>query len=156
VAFHVEIAASPLRHARAFNLSGEELSASIVEPWLEDRPIELGDREWTPSECTLRILEGPELAATDLSFGQGWSNAERASEEVTRSVLRSAPAPRFPDAYVLESDDAERLASDLVRENGGRAVGWREATAMIDGRDEEIAAVLVVRRRPAGAEPRRS
>ena len=30
-------------------------------------------------ESTLRVLEGPRLEGPDLSFGQGWSNAERSS-----------------------------------------------------------------------------
>ena len=52
----------------------------------------MGDREWEPRDCSLRILEGPRMETVDLSFGQGWANAERASENVTRDALEAAAA----------------------------------------------------------------
>ena len=44
MAFHVEISV-PMRHARVFNLNREDLFAKVIGPWLENRLIEMGDRE---------------------------------------------------------------------------------------------------------------
>jgi hypothetical protein len=153
MAFHVEISGS-IRHARVFNLSREDLMAKVVEPWLDDRPIEMGEREWHPRESSLKILDGPEMGTPDLSFGQGWSNAERSSQNVTHEVLRTAPAPRVPDAFMIESELPEEVTADLLGAHGGRAIQWSEARRRIDGRDPEIAAVVLVMRTPARPQPR--
>jgi hypothetical protein len=142
--YHVEISSSTLRHARAFNLEEEQLLASIVEPWLADRAIELGDQEWLPAECSLKILEGPELAAADLSFGQGWANAERRCEEVTRRVLETAPPPHTPDAFVIEAGGVAGLDPEALAAR--RPLEWQEAKRLLDDRDPEVAAVILVRR----------
>ena len=92
--FHVEISATSMRHARAFNLGEDELRTDL-EPWMTDRTIELGDREWVPRESALKILEGPRLEGPDLAFGQGWSNAERSASDVTREML-ARPEQRPP------------------------------------------------------------
>lgn len=152
--FHVELSAG-LHHARVFNLNREDLIAKVVEPWLENRTIAMGEREWAPRESDLKILEGPEMAGPDLAFGQGWANAERSSENATRRILEAAPPPRLPDAFVVETDSPEAIAADLVAANGGRAIQWSEAKERIDGRDPEIAAVVLVVRK-SGPESRRS
>src|SRR5918996_1323257 len=101
--FHVEIS-SGLNHARAFNLSVEELRRTVLEPWLTGRSVELGEHEWEPGECSLTILEGRHLDSPDLSFGQGWSNAERAAKDVTRRVLEQTEMPKLPDAFVVQAE----------------------------------------------------
>jgi hypothetical protein len=150
--FHVEISAG-FHRARVFNLNREDLLAKVVEPWLDDQRIEMGDREWEPRESSLKILEGPQMEQTDLSFGQGWSNAERASENVTRGVLAHAPPPSLPDAFVVETESPESVTADLVAGHDGRAIHWGEARKRLDGRDPEIAAVILVVRRPGPAAP---
>jgi hypothetical protein len=120
----------------------------VVAPWLENRVIEMGDREWRPQDSGLKILEGPAMEPPDLAFSQGWSNAERASENVTRDVMAAAPAPKVPDAFIVETDSPESVTADLVAGNDGRAIQWAEAKQRIDGRDPEIAAVILVLRRP--------
>jgi hypothetical protein len=145
VAFHVEISQA-MRHARVFNLNNEDLIAKIVEPWLEDRVIEMGDREWRPGESKLRILDGPQMEPPDLSFGQGWSNAERKSEDVTAGLLKDAPPLRVPDAFVIEVESPEAVTAELIGDSG-RAIQWREAKEKIDDRDPEIAAVILVMRK---------
>jgi hypothetical protein len=122
--------------------------AKVVEPWLEDRQIAMGDRDWEPRKSSLRILEGPRMENADLAFGQGWANAERASENVTRGLLASAPPPALPDAFVIETENPEGFAAELVGGHEGRAVHWTEARQRLDGRDAEIAAVILVVRRP--------
>jgi hypothetical protein len=145
--FHVEISAG-FHRARVFNLNQEDVMAKVVEPWLDERRIEMGDREWIPRDSSLRILEGPEMETRDLSFGQGWANAERGSQNVTREILANAPPPTVPDAFVVETDSPEAVAADLVAGHDGRAVHWAEARKRLDGRDPEIAAVILVVRRP--------
>jgi hypothetical protein len=148
VPFHVELS-SGISHARAFNLSREELLAQVIAPWLEDLPIELGEREWLPGESELKILEGPQLSGPDLSFGQGWANAQRASENVTRRELAAAPAPAHPDAFVVESDDPEATVARMLGGQETNPLAWVEARAKIAGRDPEVAAVILVLKKQA-------
>jgi hypothetical protein len=53
--FHVRIARA-FRKAREFNLSEEQVRRAVVEPWLADRIIVLGDGEWQPRDCTVGVL----------------------------------------------------------------------------------------------------
>ena len=89
--FHIEVATGR-RHARSFNLTAAELGRTVLDPWLSDRPILLGDRKWTRNDedSRLRILEGPELSIQDLAFSQGWANAQRSASDVTATVLEAA------------------------------------------------------------------
>lgn len=154
--YHVEIRSS-LRHARAFNLGEAELRRAIVEPWLAGRPLELGDREWEPAESALKVLEGPALEPPDLSFGQGWSNAERSAENVTRSVLAAAARQSDPVAIVVETDSPEETVTQMTEGVDARQASWREVRDRVDGRDPEVAAVILVTRKraqPAEAEAR--
>ncbi|MGV1049474.1 MAG: hypothetical protein ACOYD4_13230 [Solirubrobacterales bacterium] len=141
--FHVEISAG-FHRARVFNLNPEDLAEKVIEPWLDDRRIEMGDREWEPRNSSLRVLEGPRMESPDLAFGQGWSNAERASEDVTGKLLESAPAPRAPDAFVIEADSPEALTAALVGDHDGQVIHWGEARQRLDGRDPKVAAVILV------------
>jgi hypothetical protein len=147
MAFHVEVSTG-LRHARVFNLSAEEVRQTVLEPWLSRRQVNLGDRKWDPEESELRVLEGPELSNPELSFGQGWANAERASEDVTARVLGAAQEARGasagPAALVIETDSAVKTVADLAATHGARTVELGELRERIDGRDPEVAAVIVV------------
>jgi hypothetical protein len=144
--FHVELRTG-INHARAFNLSREQLLAQVIAPWLEDLPVELGEQEWLPLESQLKILEGPQLEGPDLAFGQGWSNAERASEDVTKHELAAAPAPEHPDAFVIEAEVPEAAVGEMLDGQRATAVGWNEARKRINGRDPQIAAVILVVKR---------
>jgi hypothetical protein len=145
--YHVELSAG-FNRARVFNLNRDDVMAKVVEPWLDDRTIEMGDREWRPRKSSLIILEGPELETTDLSFGQGWANAERASKAVTREILGEAPPPSFPDAFVIETATPESVTADLVADHDVQTIHWGKAREKLDGRDPKIAAVILVVRRP--------
>lgn len=133
-----------MQRARVFNLSREDLLAQVIEPWLEDRPFELAENEWLPSESSLTILEGRHLDNPDLAFGQGWSNAERTAENVTRRELESAPPPRTPDAFVIESELPEATVGEMLAGQTATPVAWTEARGRIDGRDPAVAAVILV------------
>jgi hypothetical protein len=146
VPFHVELSSS-LHHARVFNLSHEELLATVIEPWLANRPFDLAESTWTPNESSLKILEGRHLDNPDLAFGQGWSNAERTAENVTKRELEAAPPPRAPDAFVVETELPEAAVAEMVAGRDSRPVTWAEAADRIDGRDSSVAAVILVVRR---------
>lgn len=152
MAFHVQLRSEEGR-ARVFNLEREELLARVIEPWLAGRAFELAEYEWLPSESSLTILEGPHLDNPDLAFGQGWSNAERKSEDATQRELAAAPAPKLPDAFVVTSELPGATVGEMLAERDARPVEWSEAEAKIGGRDPEVAAVILVVRQP-GAEPR--
>lgn len=149
--FHVEVSTA-LRHARAFNLSPEDLRRTVLEPWLSRRSIELGDRKWNPEESELKVLEGPELGNPDLNFGQGWANAERSGTDVTARVLgavqESRGAGAGPTALVIETDSAVQTVAELASNHGARTVDPASLSERIDGRDPEVAAVIVVVQRP--------
>ncbi len=146
--FHVQLS-SPMNHARLFNLGREELRARVLEPWLAGRVFELAESTWDPRESSLKILEGRHLDNPDLVFGQGWSNAERSAEDVTKRELESAPPPKAPDAFVVEADTPEAAVAEMVAGRDARPVAWAEAADRIDGRDPSVAAViLVVKREP--------
>lgn len=149
--FHVEVS-SGIRHARVFNLSAEEVRQKVLEPWLSRRAVELGDRKWDPEESDLRVLEGPALGNPDLSFGRGWANAERSAEDVTQRVLGAAQEARGagpgPAALLIETGSAVQTVAELVSTHGARTVELGELSERIDGRDPEVAAVIVVVQRP--------
>jgi hypothetical protein len=146
VPFHVELS-NGLNHARAFNLDRRQLLAQVVAPWLEDLPVELGEQEWLPAECRLKILDGRHLSGADLAFGQGWANAERASENVTKRELASAPPPKHPDAFVVESEDPQGSVVRMLDGQEATPVTWGDARKRIDGHDPEVAAVILVLKR---------
>jgi hypothetical protein len=127
----------------------------VVRPWLDERPIELGDREWERRKSFLRILEGPELDPPAMSFGQGWANAERSSDEVTERELRSAAenlAPP-PTTVLVEAESAAEALEDMIAGREAQAIEWRTARERIDGRDPSIAAVVLIRQRPEPRSP---
>jgi hypothetical protein len=153
VAFHVEISGG-INHARAFNLSEDVVQRSIVAPWIDKRPIELGDRKWLPEESELRILEGPELGNPDLSFGNGWSNAQRSGEWVTERLLDEAVQARRegtagPAAIVIETDSAVQTLAGLVSGKQSESVDLEAVKARLDSGDPSVAAVILVVQRPA-------
>jgi hypothetical protein len=145
VYFHVEISAG-IQHARVFNLNREDMLGKVIGPWLEGRSIEMGDREWLPRECTLRVLEGPLMETPDLSFGQGWANAQRRSEDVTRRLLEDAPAPAPVQAFEVEADPSEVLTALSNGKGEAVPISLIEARERIDRRDPKIAAVVLVTR----------
>ena len=152
--FHVEISAG-VHRARVFNLDRDDVVTKVVRPWLDQQTIGMGDRKWEPRNSVLKILEGPRMENADLSFGQGWANAERRSEEVTQALLAQAPPPPAgPQAYLVEADSPAALAAELAANNGGRTVQWSDAERRLDGRDPEVAAVILVVRKPEPGGPR--
>jgi hypothetical protein len=130
--FHVQVSRSR-RSARVFNLSERELVQQIVQPWMRGEPVEVGDREWPPSESRVTVLEGRALDPSELAHGQGWNSALRVGEDVTKRVFH----PPIPAVALVAATRAAGVAvAGMLGELGVEAVGW--------GPDSEPAAVPVV------------
>ena len=144
--FHVEVR-SPLHHARVFNLGDGELQ-QILKFWVAGQTFELGEQEWEPRESKLTILEGKTLEGPDLAFGQGWSNALRSAEDVTRGLLEveELRAPQAPVFSIEAGSIDEALAT--ASEAALTELEWAEARHRIDCRDPSVAAVILIERKP--------
>jgi len=144
--FHVEVDSSPQR-ARVFNVGEAELWQTVLDPWLRGQTFEFGEQEFDPRESKLTILEGKTMEGPDLSFGQGWTNALRASEDVTRAVLNAAETRTPPPgAAVVEATSLDAGLEQIKAGAGPTTVEWAEAKKRIDGRDPAVAAVILVLR----------
>jgi hypothetical protein len=150
--YHLELRHFPHNLCR-FNLTEQDLRA-VLAPWVHDKPLELGERKWSPHHATLTVLEGPRLELGQLSMGRGWRSAQRESTDVTAKVIAeaskalatgSAGAPATepiaqarPDAGAAGPSAASvsdpltlgvQLASLLGDDPTGLLSAWREASA---------------------------
>lgn len=144
--FHIEIS-SPIDRARVLNVGETELRREVLEPWVSGLPFEFGGKDWHPRESRLTILEGPALAPG--AADDGWAGALRAAEDVTRTMLEAAEASA-PVQMVVEVD-ADSIEAALAKLRSGKAprqVPWSRAVERIGGHDPEVAAVILVVRRP--------
>jgi hypothetical protein len=148
--FHVEIR-SGHRWAREFNLDEPTLRESVLEPWVRNRPVLLGDREWEPSESALRVLDGPELSPPDLAFGRGWGAAEQTGRDVARELIGGAGRSASRIAVLAETDEARDSVADALRDIGLDSVAWSMELLGDSGEGPLLAVVLAL----ASAEPRR-
>jgi hypothetical protein len=86
--YHLELRQFPHNLCR-FNLTAAQLRG-VVEPWVREQVIEMGERKWSPQQAKITIIEGSELAMAELSIGRGWRAAQRRGEDVTERVLAAA------------------------------------------------------------------
>ena len=135
-----------MNHARVFNLGIEELRREVLEPWVDERSVKLGERDWDPVTSELRVIESPELSPPELSFGQGWSNAERKATDVTDRLLEEAGEEResrpAPTAILVEVDSLDRALAALSEMTAGRdarQIDWPAAQRRLDGRHPQVA-----------------
>ncbi len=155
--FHVEVRRGAFQRARAFNLDQDRMRRSVLEPWARGLRLTLGDREWDPRDCALRIIEGPELSSAELGLGQGWNRAERTGRDATRGLLEGlavASNPETPSgagappriAVLAESLAGGRELSARLAEHGARAVEWASVRErlLIDGPRAAPAGVVLV------------
>lgn len=150
--FHVEVS-SPLHHARVFNVEEAELQR-ILSLWIGDQIFELGEQEWEPRESKLIILEGKRLEGPDLAFGQGWSNALRSAEDVTRQMVEASEIRSpLPTVVAIEADSVDAAAAKIASGSDTKAIDWTAARERIDGRDPAVAAMILVLRPPATDQP---
>ncbi|HEY5044554.1 MAG TPA: hypothetical protein VII53_01710 [Solirubrobacteraceae bacterium] len=101
--YHLELRQFPHNFCH-FNLTEQELLATVVGPWAREQWIELGERKWSPHQAKLTVLEGPRIPMEQLTMGRGWRNAQRQSEDVTERVLAQAKA----------SEDVKARAADTA------------------------------------------
>jgi hypothetical protein len=141
LAYHAEIRHGR-RWAREFNLSEAELRASVLDPWVKGEPVRLGDREWEPAECDLRVLEGPELSPPELAFGRGWGAAERSGRDVARELIGGAARRASKVAVLAETDTSCALIATALGELGVQSVAWSKA--LLAGGEEPLPAAVVL------------
>ena len=108
--FHVELRQAPHRVNR-FNLDQAGLWA-LLEPWVRERAVELGERRWSPHQAAITVLEGPEIPLERLTMGRGWGAAERESHDVTQQVLLKLTLPEQADFY---ADFVRHIVPELQR-----------------------------------------
>jgi hypothetical protein len=143
--YHLELRQFP-HNLNRFNLDGRELGA-VVNPWVREQVVDIGERKWSPHQARLTILEGPELSLQELSLGRGWRAAERQSKDVTDRVLAEAteardlaaraaaeaPAPAadglLADPLALGAQLASLLGGDPTR----LLAAWRDVVARAPG-----------------------
>jgi hypothetical protein len=138
--YHLELRQFP-HNAWSFNLTEPELRA-VVDPWVRQQLVEVGERKWSPHQAKLTIIEGPKLEVQQLAMGRGWRAAQRQGEDVTGRVLGAArdraaaaarpvaPAPPLegrpqPDPLALSVQLAALLGHDPSR----LLAAWRDAAA---------------------------
>jgi hypothetical protein len=134
--FHIELRQFP-HSAWRFNLSQQELSA-VLEPWLLERAVEVGERKWSPHTAKITILEGPKLEVAQLSMGRGWRAAQRQSEDVTERMLAAggespAPAQAAPAAVAVPEPVEPGLAALLGPNATALLDVWRAVVAASPG-----------------------
>ena len=151
MAYHVEIRRGR-RWAREFNLSEETFRESVLDPWVRGRPVLLGDREWEPGECELRVLEGPELSPPDLAFGRGWGAAERSGRDVARELIGGAARAASRVAGVAETDTARASSAAARGALGRESVAWDAELLAGDDESRPVAVVLAVESEEPGRE----
>ncbi|HEV3071110.1 MAG TPA: hypothetical protein VGY76_06770 [Solirubrobacteraceae bacterium] len=119
-AYHIELRQFP-HNLCSFNLTEQELYATIVEPWAREQWIELGERKWNPHQAKLTVLEGPHLPVEQLSMGRGWRSAQRTGREVTERLLAAVKTGRETGVQAAPAsiaDASQAQAAALAREEG--------------------------------------
>jgi hypothetical protein len=162
--YHVQLRQFPHNLCR-FNLDEGELRA-LLAPWVLEKPLELGERKWSPHQATLTVLEGPHLELQQLSMGRGWRAAERHGEDVTARVLAAAasasvaPAPGGTAPMQPATQGAQgpadpltlgvQLASLLGADPARLLEAWRQASVENPGLSpsETLAAAEAALRTP--------
>jgi len=152
--FHIEIS-SPIRSIRVLNVEETDLRKAVLEPWVVGLRLELGGHNWEPRESRLTILDGPALPAGLSGDDDGWAVALRAAEDVTRPMLEAAEAGApAQTAVMVEADTLEAALEELGAGGLPRQIPWADAVERIEGRDAEVAAVVLVVKRSRPAWPK--
>jgi hypothetical protein len=123
--FHVELRRAYQR-AWAFNLDEETMRRTVLEPWARGATLRIGDRDWDPRKCTLRVLEGERLPPVDLAHGQGWNHALRSGRDVASELLRAVAAGPAVATIVAATPGGRAAVAELLRELGVGVVDWAE------------------------------
>jgi hypothetical protein len=128
------------------NLDEADLHRAVLNQWVAGLPFEFGDREWTPRESRLTILQGPALGA--VNHDDAWESALRAAEDVTRPMLEAAEANAPTQTAVLvEADSVVGAIKELHGRRSPQQIPWSTAAERIGNRDPEVTAVILVVKR---------
>jgi hypothetical protein len=153
--YHLELRQFPHNLCR-FNLTERDLRL-ILAPWVREKPLELGERKWSPHQATLTVLEGPQLELQQLSMGRGWRAAQREGEDVTERVMAAASeglgtevvAPSSQPAAGTSAQASPGAALDTSLAADPLALGVQLASLLGD----EPAALLAAWRQAAAESP---
>jgi hypothetical protein len=113
-----------------FNLTPDELRATVLEQWAREQWVELGERKWSPHQAKLTVLEGPPIPMAQLSMGRGWRAAQRQSRDVTAELLAAAKGVAAEAAAGPAADldlVADSLGLELLAELGAERAPLRRA-----------------------------
>jgi hypothetical protein len=144
--YHIELRQFPHNTCR-FNLTEQELLATVVGPWAREQWIEIGERKWSPHQARLTVLEGPQIPVGQLSMGRGWGNAKRQSEDVTARVLAQA---RQADGVAAAAPGAATAAAGAPAPDTAAAPPAGELLALLG---VDPAALLAAWRRASERRP---
>jgi hypothetical protein len=158
--FHVQLRQFP-HVARAFNLTSEELSARLLEPWVRGGTVRLQDRRWDPARARLTIYEGPELRLDEIGLGRGWANVTRVGADVTVTLLEQArgdiegraPTDRLKAGIQARCASAPLALSDVVALAGSEQMRASERLALAEQAVWELLHAGTVRLVRAGEAP---
>jgi hypothetical protein len=134
--YHIELRQFPHNTCR-FNLTEQELRA-LLEPWVREKFVEVGERKWSPHQAKLTILEGPRLEVQQLSMGRGWRAAQRQSEDVTERLLAQAKQADDATAGVGDAAPAGGFAEQLLPLLGADPAALLQAWRLIAERRPEL------------------
>jgi hypothetical protein len=161
--FHLQVRQFPHNHCQ-FNLTEQDVR-SLAELWVRGDWLVIGERKWSPQQAKVKVIEGPQIPAAQLSMGRGWRHVERHGEDVTQRVLGDASAllasaeVAAPAHLARGEDDPD--ASDLRSLLGGThaaalLAAWRSAAARFPDRSPSECLAMAERQLdPAGSEPPR-
>ena len=122
---------------------------TILEPWVTGLRFEFGGHEWQPRASRLAILSGPTLEVPSGDPAEDWLTALRRGEDVTRHLLETAEeeAPE-QTAMVIEADSLQAALKSLRSGREQRPIQWSAALERLNSRDPNVAAVILVVKRP--------
>jgi hypothetical protein len=134
-----------------FNLTGDELRATVLERWASEQWVELGERKWSPHQAKLTVLQGAPIPVAQLSMGRGWRAAQRQSRDVTAELLAAArheaaardetasgqegSAARAADSTAESDLVADSLGLELLAEIGAERTPLRRAWELAQARN---------------------
>ncbi len=135
------------------NVSEDELTRDVLEPWVAGLRFDFGGSEWEPRGSRLTILEGPGIEAGDAEAD--WAGALRGAKDVTRTLLEAAEARvTSRTAVTVEADSLDAALQALREDRRMRPIPWTTAVERIAADDPEVAAVILVVKRPSLVPPR--
>jgi hypothetical protein len=142
-AYHIELRQFP-HNTCHFNLTAQQLSAAIVEPWAREKWIDIGDRKWNPNQAKLTVIEGPHIPVEELSMGRGWRTAQRQGHDVTERLLTAA-RERIEGGVQnssLGGHAAARQTGEAFRGSAGAASPQPQADLLADSLGLELMSAL--------------